>query len=669
MISRVKEYEELYSEFEELYENVAEVEEPIGEIKGKIRKLNEAKKKVNYTDPSVVVGYMKSYSDEQIKKRETELAADVASEVNRLTNPNSKVQKNFSNVSKWISRKKIQDIASKSLSTQDEVNIAQAESTGAFSIFSVLNKIFSYVFRLDFLKFFPKALRIVAAVIVWGIIIIPNMIKIIYNRFDRNYREYLFSLQDSEYQEAVDIVMDKLVKACVIEIALVVIGIIVLNVVIYCLARYHAKQYIIKNSSVCFAILDPKEFEKRLYEQRHHSLLEPTILNWKNEMEAVEKTGLDNMYSNKPDSLYFLVKGDLEEKYNDFNASIDACNAEIESIRNRASQAREKIEDIKPRIIEKQKEVNAFVKDANHNDGVLSPYVSAGFSLDDIEGVKEIVSIKHKYSPVLICYSDETANDIDSFKKSIELLIERLMLGFLQENNHRFMEINLFDFEGLHFPASRTLDIMQVLHTQQELTNFYDKLKEKREMIYSLPEGDGRINNLNPGRLAKRENPIKYNIAFFVGADFVSVDKEIAQLYSVAENIGFIPFVFMRQSVAGKLLREEDKAFSRIIKRISDSDLVYGFENLMGDLEYKIMISNQKALLDQRVPVKKILSISEFEKQAYSDEGFDFDGSLFVDTKGLSESLYNDLEPDDAIKFFTLDGEVPSFVKKEVTKF
>ena len=48
---------------------------------------------------------------------------------------------------------------------------------------------------------------------------------------------------------------------------------------------------------------------------------------------------------------------------NDFNASIDACNAEIESIRNRASQAREKIEDIKPRIIEKQKEVNAFVKD------------------------------------------------------------------------------------------------------------------------------------------------------------------------------------------------------------------------------------------------------------------------------------------------------------------
>ena len=81
------------------------------------------------------------------------------------------------------------------------------------------------------------------------------------------------------------------------------------------------------------------------------------------------------------------------------------------------------------------------------------------------------------------------------------------------------------------------------------------------------------------------------------------------------------------------------------------------------------MISNQKALLDQRVPVKKILSISEFEKQAYSDEGFDLDGSLFVDTKGLSESLYNDLEPDDAIKFFTLDGEVPSFVKKEVTKF
>ena len=49
----------------------------------------------------------------------------------------------------------------------------------------------------------------------------------------------------------------------------------------------------------------------------------------------------------------------------------------------------------------------------------------------------------------ILMIDTETANDIDSFKKSIELLIERLMLGFLQENNHRFMEINLFDFEEI----------------------------------------------------------------------------------------------------------------------------------------------------------------------------------------------------------------------------
>ena len=323
-----------------------------------------------------------------------------------------------------------------------------------------------------------------------------------------------------------------------------------------------------------------------------------------------------------------------------------------------------------PEIDEKKREVISFIKDANHNEGILSPYVSAGFSVKEIEGVSDIVSIQHKYGPVLICYSDETANDIDRFKKSIEMLIEKLMIGFFQENSHKIIDLQLIDFEGLHFPASRTMGRMHVLHTQQELSSYYETLKEKRELIYSLPFGEGCINNINPRKLIKRENPIKYSVAFFVGVDFISQNKEIAQLYSVAENIGFVPFVFLRQSVASKLLNEEDKAFSRIIKRTNDLEQVYGFENLVDELEYQVMISNQNELLNQRVPVKTIYSMENFEKMAYSDEGFDLNGMvLYVDTQDLKESVYNDLRDEESVKFFTLNGNIPDFIKSNVERF
>lgn len=66
---------------------------------------------------------------------------------------------------------------------------------------------------------------------------------------------------------------------------------------------------------------------------------------------------------------------------------------------------------------------------------------------------------------------------------------------------------------------------------------------------------DGRIRNINPARLARRENPIKYNIVYLRVMIFQQW-IEIAQLFIDGENFGFLPIIFMAKDTAQVLLRK-----------------------------------------------------------------------------------------------------------------
>lgn len=269
---------------------------------------------------------------------------------------------------------------------------------------------------------------------------------------------------------------------------------------------------------------------------------------------------------------------------------------------------------------------------------------------------------------MLICYDEESAQNSEKLRKDIAILIEKFMTGFFGESSMDIIDMWLVDFEGLHFPESRTRGMMKVIRTQRELQNLYTDLKNTRDLVNSL--ADGKIATINPDKLRKRENPIKYNIVFFTGGDFTSMDREIVQLFIEGENFGFMPILFMKQNVARDLLSEDNssRAFSKVIKKIKESDQIYGYESIVSELEYELIISNQKKKLEEKLCVKKIITFKEFEDILNSEERISVKNSLYVDTNDISEDLYEYFSQYDFVEFFTVNGIIPDFVTTDVKR-
>ena len=100
---------------------------------------------------------------------------------------------------------------------------------------------------------------------------------------------------------------------------------------------------------------------------------------------------------------------------------------------------------------------------------------------------------------------------------------------------------------------------------------------------------DGNISTINPQRLINRENPINYNIVFFMGVDFTSMDKELSQLFIMGEYFGFMPIIFMNGYIAENIMQDEFKSdnFKKILKKAADNNQQYDFENIMQELKYE----------------------------------------------------------------------------------
>lgn len=269
---------------------------------------------------------------------------------------------------------------------------------------------------------------------------------------------------------------------------------------------------------------------------------------------------------------------------------------------------------------------------------------------------------------MLICYDEESAQNSEKLRKNIAILVEKFMTGFFGESSMDIIDMYLVDFEGLHFPESRTRGMMKVIRTQRELQNLYTNLKNTRDLVNSL--ADGKIATINPDKLRKRENPIKYSIVFFTGADFASIDRETVQLFIEGENFGFIPILFMKQTIARDLLSEDNstRAFSKVIKKIKESEQIYGYEGIINEFEYELIISNQKKSLEEKLCVRKILSFKEFEDILNSEETISVKSSLYVDTNDISEELYKYFTQYDFVEFFTVNGIIPDFVTTDIKK-
>lgn len=667
MESKVKEYQQMYGEFEELYECVEKVEEPINEIKKEIAQLQGRQKKIDYNDSDIVIGYMETYINESIAKEKSNIQNEVNNKMSEITNPSGKVKKNFEKAVKWLSRSKADKcLRSGNINIESYISVKKAEKATQFNILTLLNTILAFVFRFDFLRFLPKALRVIAAVIFWAIFLIPKLLTNVFEKYQAIYDEKFSDLSDAEFQVLGDQFSKDFLISCVSSIVITAVVIIAINIVVYMLAKYFAKKFLLDNKAVCLTIIDPNGLKQKMYDTSVAEYMESTVAKWKEEIEWIKNNGLAENMGN--DSLVTLVKNDLFCKYTALDEKINSCNEEIESIRKQGEQANTELQTMIPKMRDKEKEVDSLISDSNHNNAVLSPYVSTGYSQHTIYGVKELIYFKHNCKPMLICYGDETAKDGERFRKNAARLVELFMSGFFQENYHSYINMWLVDFEGMYFPESRTKGLMKVVRTQQGVQQMFDELKATRETVDSLE--DGRISNINPARLANRENPIKYNIVYFVGYDFTTIDREVSQLFIGGENFGFLPIVFMKKSTAQAMINDDvsARAFSRVVEKMRDNNQIYEFEGLVSEFEYGLMVSNQKRQLDERLCVNKIMSMDDFIAMVEREEGFNVDGLLYLDTYQLREEVYEAIKEIDCIKLFTINGDIPEFITETVIK-
>lgn len=649
--SKIIDYQKKYNEYEDYLSEEQDIQERINQIEDEILQLDKAQKPYDFYDADVVIPIMEKHIQNLIEEEKKNITGKVNEVMTHLTNINKKVWENYQAAMKLSSEKQRNEIFNSSPDLLEsgqfdtemcEGMLSEAEKATQFHTFFTLNKICSLVFRFDFLGFLPKVgdlpkiVQILIGIIVWGILLLMSPLPFF----------------------------------------VTAVLIILVNVVVYIVAGRKADEYLQSNDIVCMAQYNPNKLKEELYNVWLKNYLNGTVAGWRAEVKSIKTNGISDASESDVNSLYCRVKDILQINYVNYQNEIDYRFETLEQVKDEHKEAHQKVEDVEKELkgLEKRVREEAVEDDMNHNQGVLTPAVSIGFSIWNRSTVKKLSVINHNYNPILIYYSDETAkNKIGKFRKNISRLIELLMNGFGDENFDELLDMKLIGLEEIKFPTDKAKGIMEICDSPEELKNLYHELRELKNLFRN--KGWKKIAQLNPERLAKRENPIKYQITFFVGVDFSAIKQEDAQLFKVGDEIGFLPIIFMKKSMMDGLLRGDgnDKYFSSVIMEMKENHQIYQFEELVDDFEMDLVISDRRELMEERVYAKRIWSFKELNDAL--DEGeVSVSGFLYIDAKDLSDKNYQqceDLKWDDSqnnnfVKYIAFKGEeIPEFVNTD----
>ena len=556
MKSKVREYMGLYNQFDLLYDKAIEAYNPIQDIKERIANLENEKEELDYNNTSIMISNMEQYHDDQIDVFDDQLVKDVNVLRGLISNPSSKTQTNYEITCKCIGRSKVYDFLTNTpIDFSQEINSNKSEES-SLNLLSTVNSILSFIFRFNFISSIPKFARVVAGMVVWLI---------------------LFELAN--------------VPFWLIMLALVS------NITIYIIMRNSAKEYLKTNHAICLGMISQQKVIEQYNDYRNNQFRINFLDPWKSEINNLRNNGLEGIDKNNPNSLYAIVKNELMRKYNDIENQIAKEKTSYDNLQMASNKIIEDIKEFAPSINSKETIVDDLVVDKEYNNGVLSPYVPLGFASRETFGIKELVYIEHDIKPVIITYSTQTYKNGDYFRKIVARIIEQLMKGFYEENYYDFINMVLVDFESLHFPHSRTNGLMKVVRGKDGFNELISTVNQNRNEIDHLE--DGKISTINPIRLKNKENIFKYNVSYFVGVDFSTIDREVLQLFIGGQHFGFVPFVFLQEETVNSLLDEKNatKLFSNVIKDANDNNRIYSLENLSMKFEYDVIVSERKDLI------------------------------------------------------------------------
>ena len=201
MESKVEEYQEMFEEFEQLHEKIAHIEEPVNDIRNKIKDLKDEQKKDDYNNPDVIVSYMESYVDKCIAKEKDQIQNDVNEKVTKISEHNESNKKNFIKIEKWLSRTKVEKyLHSIEIDYDKNIDVLQNKKSKEFTILTILNTVFAFVFRFDFLRFIPKIFRVITGAFVWTLILVPKIKLHVYKKCFINYEEKISKMVHYNYE-------------------------------------------------------------------------------------------------------------------------------------------------------------------------------------------------------------------------------------------------------------------------------------------------------------------------------------------------------------------------------------------------------------------------------------------------------------------------------------
>lgn len=672
MKSKVKDYQELYNEYQDYMVEIIEIEQPILGIQREIKNCTKQQEKVDYTNIQVVSDAMQSHIDIAIKEKKKELQQEISNETKRLINAFDKLEKKIQLVLKWLPKKECERVLSEpEIDILNSIDVEEAKKNNELTIISSLNNIFGIVFRFKFLKFFPKVLQILASIIVWGILLIPSIFNAIMNSYDNKFSEYLRGLDDAAFYEQERLrILGEFSKSVIVAIVIIFLLILIINAGTFIYARLSATKYVRKYAGIFKVYFDAEAFKKEAFNKKYEIFEKEQVEIWKDEIKHIQANDVDLEKYGEQYTIFSLVRNSLKVEYEKLEVQITELNRKIENLKQQTDAKRIKAESLIPDLQEKARNLIEYIDDDDYNDWVLSPYVSIGYSNTSNDEIRELISFEHNYKPIILCYSEESKDKGERFRKNEAHLVELFMHGFMWENNAELVKMWLVNFGGLHFPESRTQGFMSVINTQQALNKLYDELKRTSAMVDKM--GDGRIQHINPKRKMEREQPVEYNIVFFVGYNFKAIENEIAQLFVKGENFGFLPIVLIEQEEMKNLIADKNlsREFSSVLKMAKENEQIYSFEGVVSEFEYNFIISNQKEKIASNFYVNKIMSFDEFWTEATTDEGIDLDSkTLFVDTYELPEDLYLGIvEATDDYALFTINDEIPAYLSNENIK-
>lgn len=630
MESRVGDYREVYAKYYDKEQRIDQAEKSIEQLNSEIKELRKEQTDVDYNNGQIVATTMEKYVAAEVKKRKKEISQSVDTDISNVVYSdgqfNPKLKKNIDNVITWIGKDETLNTLKKLFAKNDNYELDKIESTQILQVLNVTNRIFDNVFRLNFLKTkLPKVARVLLSCI------ITLVISYLLSTLCLSFWGWLFII-------------------------------VFLNIGVVVAGRTIAHNYLKKHKASAWAFFFLNDYKVKLYETRYRNFEEDELAYWKEEIEKVKKGRIDGAgFSVKP--MYPIAKQYLQDKYKALEDQIKEKQDVISGLNGNIEENNEQAVILAEELKTHESGIDELISDKNHNNCVLTPYVSICFSGRDRNGVKELNSFRHNYNPMLFVYNNSARKNGDQFRKNVSRLVELMMNGFLKENSFGIIKMYLVDFEtgGALFPASRTKGILNIIRNQEELKHLYDDLKVISDKVRNT--GEGRIENINPENLRKRENIIEYHIVFFFGVDFTSMDRETAQIFLANDSFGFLPIIFMKKTDADALSDiDSDKAFANVLGKIKSNNQVYGFEKILDCYEHGILVTDNKNKVD--ICAQVTMTHKEFIEKA-TNGMIECSKDLVMDAVGMNKLEYDELFKTNSCKLFASSENVPDFVQNE----